>query len=177
MNTYKIIDDKTVEISITGNKHEGVILIDYDDMERVKKHSWYIKDGNPVKYVAAKINNKTTKLHIFIKEEYDSKILIDHEDRNPFNNKKDNLRKADHSVNNLNHSFRSTNTSGRTVVRFCKGRGTHDDKFVAQCQVNGKKKSKNFSVSVYGYDEAERLAIEAREEMEKENNILSEKTK
>ena len=59
----------------------------------------------------------------------------DHKDRNPFNNRKDNLRKASFAENSQNSSIRKNNTSGFT--------GVHWDKtynmWIAQIGYNNKR--------------------------------------
>lgn len=64
-----------------------------------------------------------------------------------------------------NRTKRVDNKTGVTGVSFGNG------KFVAQCKLlNGKSKTKSFSVSKYGHDDALALAIAAREEMITELN-------
>ena len=174
MNTY-IEKENYYEIHITGNKHEGVILIDKDDYDKCKLHSWYIKDGNPVKYVACKYQNKTIKLHRFLLNVNDKNIIIDHKNRNTFDNRKNNLRLTNHLENNKNCSMSKNNTSGRTGVYYSKGKGNRSPSFKCQATNNNKKVSKSFSIKKYGYELAFELACEQREKWEKEFNILTEK--
>lgn len=58
----------------------------------------------------------------------------DHIDRNPLNNKKDNLRKSTDSENNCNHSLRSNNTSGITGVGWDK----RSNRWIARISINHK---------------------------------------
>lgn len=178
MNTY-ILKKSYAILRITGNKIDGDIKIDLEDIERVKIRSWYIKDKskNGNHYVAAKMNNKTIKLHRFIMNENDPEVLIDHIDRDTFNNTKLNLRKVSYSENNLNTKIRSTNKSGVNGVRFGKGQiakngKKRSDYWEAICTKDGKVTTKRFSISIYG-ENAKKLAIEFRKEFDKKHNVLT----
>lgn len=59
----------------------------------------------------------------------------DHNDRNPLNNRKDNLRKASYAENTQNHSKRKDNTSGITGVTFNK----HINKWQVCININKKR--------------------------------------
>ena len=174
MNKYLIKKNYAILI-IYGNKINGEVFIDLDDLNKIKEHSWYIKDSlNNCHYVASKINGKTIKLHRFILNENNSKIIIDHINRNTLDNRKNNLRKTNYSNNNLNCKFSKNNKSGRTGVRYVIPKN-RSPKWVSQATINKKKFTKDFSVSVYGYQKAKELALKQREKWEKEFNILTEK--
>lgn len=99
--------------SNTGNK----FYFDMDDYDKIKDYTWY-EDIDYHKYHRLKttINNKTITMNIFLG--YRS---YDHEDRNPLNNRKYNLRKATQSENTINQSIQSNNTSGFIGVSYNKG--------------------------------------------------------
>jgi hypothetical protein len=59
---------------------------------------------------------------------------IDHIDRNPRNNRVENLRAAAHSQNHANRSRQSNNKSGFKGVHWCK----RDKKYIAKIKSNGK---------------------------------------
>lgn len=176
MNSIEIGDGYAI-IHITGNKINGDVLIDIEDIDLVKERSWYIKDGSPNNYVACKLNNKTVKLHRFILGVTNRKDIVDHINRNTLDNRRCNLRIVDSTTNNLNCSISKNNTSGRTGVYYKEKHGNSTGGlWVAQCTVNFNKMCKRFSVKKYGYDEAFRLACETRKKWEEENNILTEKS-
>lgn len=175
MNSYEVHKDY-VKVIVSNTKNEGYFLIDLEDLERVKTRQWSIKDStntNPHGYVAAKINNKTIKLHRFIMNVSDRKQIVDHINRDVWDNRKSNLRVTDSSSNNLNTSFSKNNMSGRTGVYYKKG--TKGDSWTAQVQNNGKKITKGFAILKYGYEEAYKLAVKQREKWEEEFNINTER--
>lgn len=67
------------------------------------------------------------------------KEFIDHKDRNPYNNRKDNLREATNSQNQHNAKINSRNTSGYKGVSYRKS----NDTWYARIQVRGKTYSKS----------------------------------
>lgn len=173
MNTYEINNDY-VKVNVINTKNEGFFLIDKEDLDVIKKHSWYIKDSSDNKgYVSAKINGKTVKLHRYILNVTDRKMIVDHIDRDKMNNRKNNLRIVTSTVNNTNASFSKNNTSGRTGVKYVNLKGK-SPRWDANVTVNGKRLTKSFSISKYG-DEAFNLAVKQREQWEIEYNITTEK--
>ena len=180
--TYIDNDDGTMSLIISGKKNNGVIIFSKCDYERISKHHWYIKDeSRGMRYAATKIKEKTVKMHRFILNVHNvnqeiskkEKMIVDHIDRNTFNNTRENLRLVSYSDNNHNHSMNKNNTSGRKGVKFAKPKN-RSPKWVAQITVNGKTYRKEFAISVYG-DNAKNLACNQRLEWENMFNILSEK--
>jgi hypothetical protein len=79
-------------------------VIDLADLVTVSKHRWHLdKKGYPV----MRINGKRFTLHRFLKGS-----LQDHIDRDPTNNKRDNLRDCTISQNNANQRIRIDNSTG-----------------------------------------------------------------
>lgn len=86
-------------IKITQNKQ---LIIDDEDFESVSKHKWSaVKKGNNF-YAVSRIDGKIVSAHRFLLNINDSKILIDHIDRDGLNNQKINLRFCNKSQNGAN---------------------------------------------------------------------------
>ncbi len=103
-------------------------------------------------------------------DELDSEWDIDHEDGDGRNNRISNLRKVKHPQNMRNCKMRIDNKTGVCgVFKFLSRHGT--DYFSALWKtLDGKQKSKSFSSTKYGYQEAFRLACEYRAKMIEELN-------
>lgn len=183
MNTFRphpeLLDVTIMEIR--GNKIDGDIFVSNEDLPMIQKYTWYIKDAaqeNHSNYVAAKIANKTTKLHRYLTGVTLRTEIVDHRDRNTFNNIRKNLRVVTSSINNHNTKTRTTNKSGKTGVYFKEGTiakngKKRSDSWVAQVRINGESLMKQFSLSVYG-DKSRQMAEDWRRALEVEHGILTE---
>jgi len=171
-NYYECIDDNTSYL-LMFSKAYGIIKakVDNEDIPKLSKCTWrpnYSKRSQ--KYYVE--NTDKGKMHRYImgfnkKEDVD--IKIDHIDRDPLNNCKTNLRKVTQAENCKNSSLRSDNTSGIKGIRYEKSR----NRWSAEIHVDGKKYTKCFAVSKYGYQEALNLAIEFRRKIAEENGFIN----
>lgn len=149
MNNYKIIDNE-VFIEIRNIKRKVILetVIDSNKLEDLLNLniSWsaFFDKGTNKYYVYGtlyygikngKPKYKRIQLHRFLMNEHNPKILIDHIDRNPLNNKIENLRRANNSENSKNRNgANSNNTSGfRNVIK-------RSGFWRVQLQVDGKNK-------------------------------------
>ena len=125
-----VLHDTYAEIilSNTGNR----AIIDIEDVPKIEQYKWYEStyDG----YVVAVINGKNIKLHNFIIGKHE-KEMIDHKDRNKFNNRKENLRHASRIETSRNKGKQSNNTSGVVGVSWHK----QHEKWYAYINVNKKR--------------------------------------
>ena len=132
-NDYILYDDYA-EIILRNRKHEEVAraIINLDDVNKCKLHTWritrgYVKSGNSQK-------EPIKQLHRYILNMADRDIKVDHKDRNPLNNRKDNLRIYNNQENSCNQSLSIINTSGITGVNWNK----RDNKWRAYIRYKGK---------------------------------------
>jgi AP2 domain/HNH endonuclease len=134
-NKYIMHNDKGyAEIIIydsEGNEKEERLIIDIEDVEKVKPYKWNIH--YKTKYGKTKINGKYTTIHELILDFPQG--VIDHIDRNPLNNRKSNLRIVDMSRNAHNRSLPKNNTSGVKGVWFNK----QSNKWIAQINFQNKR--------------------------------------
>jgi hypothetical protein len=92
-------------------------IIDLEDIERINKFKWCLSKNKYKKnYVITTINDSLVLLHRMLMDAPDD-VYIDHIDRNPLNNKKENLRNCTMQQNNMNLSLGKNNTSG--VIGVC----------------------------------------------------------
>lgn len=113
-------------MDIYNRKHElkCVVIIDIDDVEKISKIHW---NTNSKGYVFGKIDGRMIRLHHFIlnfKWNDDQQNTIDHINRNPLDNRKENLRICNMTEQNRNRSvgsklgkFISMNGCGNYQVR------------------------------------------------------------
>lgn len=173
-NEYFHTDDPEVLLlEIRNTKNEGDILVSASDYKLLFKHSWSIKDSmnaNPKGYVSAKINGKHVKMHRYLLKVTDRSIIVDHHNRDTWDNTRTNLRKTTYSQNNLNITLSKNNSTGKTGLMYMKPSGTRSARWYALVRVNGKRYAKYFAVAKFGEEIAKKLANEAL----KQHNILSE---
>ena len=159
---------------IKGNKYDeerpGVgycsntgreFYFDVEDFDKIKKYTWYEhhKIGG---YCAVQTRdpatNKRIKMSHLVTNTVNSKEIVEHIDRDPFNNKKSNLRPATHEENARNRSLGKNNKSGFIGVHFDADR----NKWVATITINNRNK-------VLGWFKNKDDAIKARLQAEKDH--------
>lgn len=133
-NTYKLnLEDEHGVYGIGYCFNSDVkFYFDMDDFDLIKDYCWSAhKDGANYYSLTAKVplTKKCTKMHILIGFKG-----FDHIDRNPFNNRKYNLRPATIQENAMNASLNINNTSGIIGVSFSK----HHKKWKSYITFNGK---------------------------------------
>jgi len=128
------------------------LIVDATDYEKVKEYSWCIsKTGYPV---ARMKDGRVIKLTRFLLEPKNPKLVIDHINGNPFDNRRANLRICTNTQNSRNCKLSKNNTSGYVGVRM-----TESGKWHAQIMVNRKE------INLGRYEKLED-AIKARREGE-----------
>jgi hypothetical protein len=106
------------EIKLTKNK---ISIIDDEDFDRVSKYKWHClaNDYAARKFYYEKKDGKWVtkyiRLHQFVLNEFNKEI--DHINGNRLDNRKENLRFCDRTLNNANIGLKSNNTSGYKGVR------------------------------------------------------------
>lgn len=146
-----ILYDNYAEIILydMNSNEKSRVLIDLDDMHKVKKYKWCLK-GNGY------VHNGKIHLHRFIMDCQDD-MSVDHINRNKLDNRKCNLRICTRRQNNFNRGIRNDNTSGIIGVSFDKRR----NKWRSRIQVDKKEKH-------LGYFNTVEEAIRARKQAELE---------
>ena len=131
------------------------VYIDYEDANLLF-YNWYIKiTEKGYKKVCSRINGKDRSLSNMIigkKKDY----VVDHIDRNPFNNRRNNLRLVSQSINNKNRKFKNNKLGFTGVI----DRG---NSYCVSWYEKGKRKYKTFSKSKFKNDkQALKAAIRFR---------------
>lgn len=151
-NDY-IIDGKTTYIKIYNNgEYSATSIIDTEDIDIAKQYNWHINKGGYVTY------KSDTMGHIFLHRlvtKCEEDKIVDHINRNPLDNRKENLRICTQTENMQNKSIQSNNKSGHAGVFY------YDkiNKWGSRITVN----KKNINL---GYFESIEDAIKIRKEAE-----------
>ena len=150
---YFEVDKQIIYIYYWEQKTQSVKKIIIDNIEEnytlIYNYYWQLNHNG---YPQTRTNGKKIFLYHLI---LSTDKLIDHKDRNPLNNTKDNLRICScYSDNSINQSLSSRNTSGYTGVSFI------DNRWRARIQWKGVERSKFFS--------SKEEAILCRQQWEKE---------
>jgi len=99
-------------IELSGVNGKGIFaIVDDEDWERLNVYSWFIA-GSGIGSITRNIGKGKKCLAADIMN--DTNNMYDHEDRNPYNNQKNNLRKCSISQNNANREkFKSKNLTSK----------------------------------------------------------------
>lgn len=108
---YNVFEKKE-DICVGYTSSGSTFLIDTEDLDKVSKYCWHENDNG---YIVSNIENKTIRLHRFILNINDKRI-VDHINRNKTDNRKVNLRIATYQQNNMNRGFNRNNTTGAKGV-------------------------------------------------------------
>nr|DAX03843.1 MAG TPA: homing endonuclease [Caudoviricetes sp.] len=110
--------DEYMELIIYGNKRNGVIIFDKDDLEKVKKYNWTINSNGYAVFRCGSNhkNRETIRMHRYLLGYAGSKD-VDHINGNRLDNRKSNLRVCTRAENLWNtvkqkHEMHNISTSG-----------------------------------------------------------------
>lgn len=166
--------DKYYELKIINtNNIQAFCYIDKEDYDKVRQFKWTLSiHEDDIRVIACSKKLNRIYLHQFLIGEIEKDKVIDHIDRNPLNNKRNNLRVVNHSINSTNAKPRTESKSKIRGVYFRKERPRiAKASWVCEWSENGKRYSKSFSIAKYGEEEAFRLACSLRENKLKEMKI------
>ena len=108
------------------------------DYDNLMEHTWHVAKRKHCNYASGVIHGpngkKNTLMHRFILGITDSKIEVDHADRNGLNNTRRNIRPCSRAENMANTGLQSNNKSGYKGVNW----DGNKSKWKARIKVNGK---------------------------------------
>lgn len=138
-----IFNLNTVDIIVISKEKEYKFIIDIEDFDKIKNHTFYLAKGN---YAYCTIHgNYKTSLHRIIldvvNKEKDKDV--DHINHDTFDNRKSNLRIVTRKENSLN---RKGYKNGHNGVYYHK----RDDRWRVSLKINGK----NYYKTCYTYEDA-----------------------
>jgi hypothetical protein len=96
------------------NGSQWISKISFNDVEKVKKYHWSISGPKNNQYIVCKLyKSPVIRLHRYLMNVSDPKILVDHINGDRFDNRQENLRTCTKSQNNMNRK--------KTPTSFLKG--------------------------------------------------------
>jgi hypothetical protein len=98
---------------IYTRKHNSPFQIDESDYEIVSRYFWFIDPGGCPR---TNVQSRSTKLPTLLLGRAPDGLEWDHKNRDPSDNRRENLRAVTHAQNTRNRSLASHNTSGVTGV-------------------------------------------------------------
>ena len=114
-NEYEVIGDTVyVKLNDKNGSTDKIMICDLDDWERLKVYSWHDAHGYASTGCRAK-DQKHNKFHRMVVDAPDG-LVVDHINRNTYDNRKCNLRVVSVHANTLNRSMPCTNTTGHMGV-------------------------------------------------------------
>lgn len=146
-NLFEVIYDPTgsyVLIELLQGQWATCNIEDwFNDLINYKWCAFLPRNGSKY-YVVAWDGTKSTKMHRKILKLTDSKIQVDHKDRDTLNNRRSNLRIASANQNQYNKGLIKRNTSGLIGVHLKENRDTwsYEIKYERQYIYRGKFKTK-----------------------------------
>lgn len=134
-NDYGILEIK----SVVYGKH--FVLFDLDDYDKLKNYTWrLLPDKNFNTYYAVSGSRKNTLMHRVITD-CNEDMVVDHQNHNGLDNRKENLRVCTRLENMQNQRYRKNNKSGYSNICFEKER----NKWVVVIRFKKKCYKKRFS--------------------------------
>lgn len=113
-----VIDRKIVKIYVTNREEPAIV--DIDDYDKIKNYNWVNDKGYTQSYYWNGKKEKRFYLQKLIMGVRDDKIIVDHINGNPLDNRKCNLRLVNNQQNCMNHKVRKDSKSGVSGVFFDK---------------------------------------------------------
>lgn len=144
----------------------AIVLLSLESIEKIKSHKWNIHTNG---YICSRMNKKVILLHRFLFEDSEGH-QIDHINRDKFDNRLENLRLVNCSLNQINKYIMSNNTSGVTGVTWDKSR----NKWKVSLNIN----KKCYNLGRYNsFEEACFIRFEAEKIYHKEYSPRKDKDK
>ena len=153
------------EVEVIGNGQTRIGKISKEDLPIFEAHYWHAAlDKNIVGTCILILKGRGTGFHRLIKPWQGNPVwkYVDHKDRNGLNNQRCNMRDGGDGKNERNQKMHKNNTSGVNGVYLVKKKNGDPKYWRASWPENGKRRTRNFNIEKYGFDEAKQKAIAVR---------------
>ena len=161
-NQYKVISqDGEKKYLLVQLSQDYVMLTDYKYKDIIDTYPLCVtKSSNSESdyYPLLVVDGENKRFHKYIT----GNEMTDHINREPLDNRMENLRTTNHSLNNRNRISKKNNELNQDIgIR----KVDNDTSYQARIKVSGKEISRQFSITKHGEDKAKNLAIEWRKKM------------
>lgn len=137
---YEYNDEENC-VNMYVNNHINPIKIDYEDVLFVSQKGWsYNNSRGYIQSTNHRNEEKYIELQNYLMGDKDSILVVDHINRDKFDNRRSNLRFVTRSQNSHNRDKLDSNTSGVTGVFWSNSK----NRWIASIGVNGKKITRSF---------------------------------
>lgn len=157
-NQYYRFNDYYI-VKLTKNKY---MIVDNNKQVRkiLRKYTFYCSSHY---YARRQVSQGGLYFHQLITN-YQKGLVNDHLNRNRLDNRRDNIRITTYSMNSRNKKVRSDCKTGISGVRLVKDLKKNRHFYLADSRdIDKKRITKCFSVSIYGEEKAKQLAIAQRD--------------
>ena len=163
----EIVEDHAIlhNYSKTYGYHD--ILLDICDVDKVSEYRWTTKLDKTSGCFYTR-NKEIGSIHRYIMNLTDPDKQIDHINRDPRDNRRENLRIVDNKMNSRNRNNRKNSSFDVRGVTYSK----KDNMFYARIETDEGTLREYFSCKKLGYEQAMKDAIEWRKIKEKENGYI-----
>lgn len=154
-NKYEYIDENTLKVYFHNS--DDYFLCDAEDIQYIENATWHKSNQG---YARGKIDGKLQFFHdVVLNLEPNTNQMCDYINRDRLDNRKNNLRIVNLSINILNRSIYENNSSGMPSVY------KSNNKWQSQIQINGN----NINLGRYDtFEEAKQARLNAEKELLKD---------
>lgn len=140
-NSYSFNEQENC-VEMTLNNCEKIVKLDLEDLPAVILKGWtYNSSRGYIQSTNHANGEKYIEIQNYLFDKTNDSLVVDHKNRDTFDNRRCNLRLYSHSQNSHNRGVLKENTSGIIGVYF----NSTKNRWIASIEIDGKKRTKSFA--------------------------------